>query len=230
MVALGRDANSEALFHQGRTLAGLIRAPLWVVRGAPKTSVAIDSAAWTVRAIERRGADVDRSAGTPKLDIERAVAAAAERWRPVLILVAAAHVDGALVARLAKQTTVPVLVWRASVAPAVFAATNLRDPRYTILRCGNDLAAWLRAPVVAFHNVTTLADLAFPPTPYAIRSATERTLQTRKADLDSVLERLEIRARSVVMHRSSTANAILETADRERAGLIVVGTQRRGWW
>jgi nucleotide-binding universal stress UspA family protein len=134
------------------------------------------------------------------------------------------------VAQLAKQTSVPVLVWRASSDPAVFAATDLRDPRYTILRCGNDLAAWLRAPVVAFHNVTTLADVEFPPTQYAIRSAAERTLLTRKADLDSVLDRLEIRARSVVMYRPSTASAIIEAAQRERAGLIVVGTHRRAWW
>jgi hypothetical protein len=162
LVVLASDVSAVGLFEQAASLAQSNAVPLFVVRAAPAPSLGLRARRPESRPTARaelfpcvRERPIEQEILTDERALASVVSDAALRWQPSLILVSADHrPNSALAIALANTTLIPVLVWRATGdTRAIVVATALRDPTYPVLRCASDLAAWLHASIVAFHNV-----------------------------------------------------------------------------
>ncbi len=139
---------------------------------------------------------------------------------------------GNVVTSLACASNRPVLSAReGGRADTILAATDLESSAYPVLWTAAELARGIEATMVAVHNVerprdVSDADDASTPTSYAPRDATTPT----SSELEDISQRLPVTTEPVVRRDVDAVAAILDEARNRDAGLVVVGTRRRGWF
>ena len=148
-------------------------------------------------------------------DFRVAVIAAARAVQPALVVVPYIEsYDGALITRIVRETTLPVLASRCrGETDAIVAATDLSDGRYPVLREGLRIARGQVAPITFIHNVV----------PDAFSSAAHRLFSRSVMSLDDIDRQLNARCVRITTNRTHSADAILQVAEDQRADLIVVG-------
>lgn len=151
-----------------------------------------------------------------------------------LIVLSPSLVDvGGVATSLARSANVPVLVVRGHVENgSVFAATDLQDPNFRVLRCGSLLAQEFGARLVTFHNVDPLPAVnstAFGVVPgvpaQSVVSPTQRGNYLAEAS-----RQLSTPAIPVVRSNVDPVQSILTEAKIRDADVVVVGTHYRPWW
>jgi nucleotide-binding universal stress UspA family protein len=151
-----------------------------------------------------------------------------------LIVLSPSLVDvGGVATSLARSAKVPVLVVRGHVENgSVFAATDLQDPGFPVLRCGSLLAQEFGARLVTFHNVDPLPAVnatAFGVVPgvpaQSVLSPTQRGNYLAEAS-----RQLPTPAIPVLRSNVDSVQSILTEAKIRDADVVVVGTHYRPWW
>jgi nucleotide-binding universal stress UspA family protein len=148
-----------------------------------------------------------------------------------LIVVPTRRHSGSIVTRLAHAAQLPVLVAKPATGhPIIVAATDLQGASYPLLRTTAELGEQLRAPVVAFHNVTPVSMMLNPLCSLPITpSRDDGAIAARKARLSLASEHLHLSGQSVACDLDPV-EAILREARTRGADLVVVGTRPRSWF
>ncbi len=136
--------------------------------------------------------------------------------------------DGLLVAGLAQDTGLPVLVANASRrSSVVVAASDMRDGRFPVLTQGEALAVAQNATLVLVHNVcpTILPPCGDQTEPLFIPNEADRSARTHVlSDFAAGLSPCTV---VEVIESVRTSQAILRAADVHHADLVVVGVHPR---
>lgn len=135
--------------------------------------------------------------------------------------------SGSRVISLVNRTGMPVLVAQpARSNEVIVAGSDLRDQRLPVVNRAAELGHRLESGLVLVHNTTTApADLAADEEE-AVHSA---DLARRADRLRTIARQVFPRAETVVSSHASAADAILSTARRRDADLVVVGSRPRSW-
>ena len=151
----------------------------------------------------------------------------AERAGAGLIVVGA----GATAARVVRGASVPVLVARPSPAGSVLAATDFSDPSLPALAAAAAEARLRGVPLTLLHSLhVPLATYAGGVTGFVFPSVTPALIEDARAGLRAELQAFAQRAKTnaeCLIEDGPPATAILNTAKRLPAGLVVVGTHGR---
>ena len=144
------------------------------------------------------------------------VEVASEYHANLIVLPESEGKDGHKVTKLARLAQVPVLVARAPRHPeTILAASDLQSTECPVLKRADQLSKSTKAPLILVHNAQT--------THRATESSGEHPLQQAVINLPPDM-------RAVLLSVENTVDAILTTANEKDADLIVVGTNRRGWF
>lgn len=110
----------------------------------------------------------------------------------------------------------------------IVAATDLDSADYPVLHEAAEFARWLKAPVVALHQ---LRDASWSRRTFGWQSrrwsATARAARAR--ELANISQRLHFASHLIVSSGASPTDAILRQARTCEADLVVVGTHCRRW-
>jgi nucleotide-binding universal stress UspA family protein len=136
----------------------------------------------------------------------------------------------ALLAGVAHGTRAAVLVARKPRPDGVIlAATAMRTSRDHVLEAGAELAAQVKAALVAMHNFAPVS-LGMGPEIATLVSVPQQSTQNRRQSLDQATNALQTGAQTVVTQLRDPVDAILREANTHDADLIVIGTRRPAWW
>jgi nucleotide-binding universal stress UspA family protein len=115
---------------------------------------------------------------------------------------------------------------------SIFAASDLQDPDFRVLKCGSRLAQEFGAQLVTFHNVDPLPAVnstSFAVVPSAAVDSVVSPTQ-RGNYLAEVSRQLSMPATPVLRANIDPVQAILNEAKVRDADVVVVGTHYRPWW
>ncbi len=158
--------------------------------------------------------------------IEEVIQAAVDLEAALVVLPSAEARHPKAVTGIARLTGAPVLVVRPLLGSGVVAATDLAYEGLPVVRKAADLVDRLRTSLVVVHNVPRLElepgdDVLMASA--AVAASDEGLVELYRRKLEASLTALSLEARPVVLHQVDAVDAILRTARRFEADLLVVG-------
>ncbi|MEZ4300047.1 MAG: universal stress protein [Polyangiaceae bacterium] len=133
---------------------------------------------------------------------------------------------------LVRKADRPVLVARPPrPSRTIVAATDFTSEQFPALTRAAELGARTESRVVFMHNVPPTGPLDSPETAglaeILMGDPIAEAIARRRADLGVVADLVDAQVDTAVLSRDRAADAILETARRHDADLVVVGSHRR---
>lgn len=165
--------------------------------------------------------------------VEQLTQRAADLGAELIILPPSLSDVGIIATSLARSAKVAVLVVRAHVDKgAIFAATDLQDPAFQVLKCAAELAQRFEADVVTFHNVDPLPAVVNTGSSLVPSFALTATVSpTQRAEyLAEASRQLPTVTTPVLRSDIDPVQSILAEAEARHADVVVVGTHYRSWW
>jgi len=152
--------------------------------------------------------------------------------RPRYVVLRESPRSGDVVTQIARESGAQVLVAHSKTSPtAILAATDLKDPSFSVLRRAAQLARAMSQPLITFHNVDPLSMMTGRA---ALSSGVVLSggvsAATRRESLVGVSRALQVEPTPVIRTELDPVHAILDEAEVCDAGLIVVGTHSCSWW
>lgn len=159
--------------------------------------------------------------------VEEAIQAAVDLSASLVVLSLAEVRHPRAVTAIARASGAPVLVVQPLSGTGVVAATDLARDAMPVVRKAAELVERLRSSLVVVHNVPRMEvepeDVARIPRD-ELADCEDSLVDFYRHKLDDSLSSLNLEARPVVLSQRSAADAILQTARRFEADLLVVGT------
>lgn len=158
------------------------------------------------------------------------VAETARTLKPALVVIPDIRgLTGRCVHDLTVECEAPILLAReASNSGVIVAASDLKNPRFPVLRAGAVLSGFLHARIVFLHNFTPERSHTGQTAPYEWQPS----ILDRLDDLDFAAQLLQVQSDNVVTIRPTTAEALLSLVQSERPDILIVGARQRlpGSW
>jgi nucleotide-binding universal stress UspA family protein len=159
--------------------------------------------------------------------VEETIQAAVDLSAALVVLSLAEVRHPSAVTAIARVSGAPVFVVQPMSGSSIVAATDLAHDGMPVVRLAADLMERLRSSLVVVHNVPRMEvepeDVARLPQD-ELADCEASLVDFYRHKLDDSLASLRLEARPVVLSQRTAADAILQTARRFEADLLVVGT------